>query len=520
VLLGLGVLTVLRFAIAAWMPLGDDETFYWEWSRHLAGGYVDHPPAIAFLVWAATHLWGSIPFAVHGTAVVLSLLTSLALWVLAREVLGHEAGATWSVIVFNAIPVFAAGSVLAAPDAPLGLCWVMVLLWAWRAARGTHTRPWLAAGTWLGLAFDSKYTAAVLPLSVALWLAVSPGLRWWLRRPAPYLGLAVACVLFTPVVWWNATHRWDSFAYTLLNRAAWSSGGNFPTFVGLQFLYLAPLMFPVLLWALFTASWRGLRVLRGELRAGSEDRWLFLAASGVPLVIGVIAASLLGQMKPHWPAPGYITAAIALAGIATERPWRVRGLVWRGAAILTLGTSLLVAAATYALPALAPYLLPPALDPTVDFYGWPQATRQIVGVARRGARTPFFITTDRYQVLAQFDFASGGRYPSTLITGGQYRFWTTWTDLRGRDGLFIQDSRYRPDVDLNEGCRSLDVEPAVHIVRRGVVVRTLGLVWCRGFSGRPIPHAGRLRFAPGGPEWRLTRGETSSGAAPARGRPE
>ena len=41
---------ILRLVMAAFIPLIPDEVYYWEWSRHLAGGYFDHPPAIAWLV--------------------------------------------------------------------------------------------------------------------------------------------------------------------------------------------------------------------------------------------------------------------------------------------------------------------------------------------------------------------------------------------------------------------------------------------------------------------------------------
>jgi 4-amino-4-deoxy-L-arabinose transferase-like glycosyltransferase len=501
---GLAGLTVLRVAIAAALPLGDDETFYWEWSRHLAAAYVDHPPAIAFLVWLATRVGGSTPLAIHSVAILFSLATSLALWALAREVLGRDAAATGAVILFNLIPVFSAGAVLAAPDAPLGLCWILTLLWAWRAAgrgvpapsgvqppirdtarsAGDPVRPWLAAGVWLGLALESKYTAAVLPFCLGLWLALSPRYRRWLSRPEPYYALAVAAALFGPVIWWNATHRWASFSFNVLVRPAWAEGGNFAVFLLFQFTYLAPLLFPVLLWALGVAARRG--------RAG-EEAWLFLAAVSIPLIAGMFAASLVGHIKGHWAAPAYATAAIALAGLATERPWAARTRVWRGAAAAVLGSTAVITLAIHAIPVLGTPFLPARLDPTVDYYGWPQAAQEISAVAVRDARGPFFVTSEQYQLVAQFDFATGGRYPVTTITGiDQYAFWTRWGDLQGRDGLFIIDARYRYDVDLTEGCRALESEAPVSIVRRGVVVRALELVWCRDFSGRPIvPHRRR-----------------------------
>lgn len=488
VLTGLVALTVLRLAIALALPLGDDETFYWEWSRHLAAGYVDHPPAIAFLIWAATHLFGNTPFAIHAVAALLSFVTSLGLWVLAREVLGHDRGATWSVILFTVIPVFAAGALLAAPDAPLGLCWVLTLLWAWRAVEQNRGTAWLAAGAWLGLGLESKYTAVALPVSLGLWLALSPVHRRWLRRPEPYAGLALAFLLAVPVLWWNATHGWMSFSFTFLRRPSWSEGGNFPVFLAFQFLYLSPLMFLVLAWALAAAARRG-------LRAG-DTRWLFLAATGVPIIVVMFAASLLGHVKGHWPAPGYITAIIALAGLATESSWVTRSWAWRGTASAVLGSTVFLGALIHALPPLAPYLLPPRLDPTVDYYGWADAAQEITAVARRDARGPVFFMSDRYQVTAQFDFITGGRYPVTTVNGyDQYSQWTRWADLRDRDGLFISDGRYPPEVEVAGGCRSLEAEPTIPVVRRGVVVRTLGLQWCRGFVGHPFPARPPVRRA-------------------------
>jgi hypothetical protein len=478
VVAGVALLTLLRLAIALVLPLGDDETFYWEWSRHLAAGYLDQPPAIAWLIHASTAVFGNTAFAVHLVAAVLLAITSLALWILAREVLGRDDAATVAVALFNVVPVFAAGGLLAVPDGPLGLAWVLTLLWTWRAANGAGLRSWLYAGVWLGLALDSKYTAAALPLGAALWLAAAPPYRVWLRRFEPYAALAVAAALFAPVVWWNATHQWASFYFALAGRPGWSVGPNAPLFVGLQFVYLAPLLFPWLIWALVVASRRGL---------AGDGRWLFLAASGIPVIAGTVAASLIGAAKGHWAAPGYMTATIALAALITERPWRERARSWQFGISAGIASAVLVTVLTHALPVISGAVLPPRLDPTVDYYGWPAAAPRIAAVARRDAHRPFFITSDRYQVLAQFDFSTGGRYPAATVTGNdQYVYWTRWADLRGRDGLFIQDGRYPRDVDLREGCGAVERGPSVPVVRRGVVVRTLDLVWCRDFQGRPI----------------------------------
>ncbi|HEX9247674.1 MAG TPA: glycosyltransferase family 39 protein [bacterium] len=507
-LAGLVCLTAIRLGIAATLPIGDDEAFYWEWSRHLAAGYVDHPPAIAYLVWAAVHILGRTPLAVHAVAILLSFGTSLGLYALAREITGREDAALWSVVLWNLIPVFDAAALVTAPDAPLFFFWVLTLLAAWRAAHGGTLWTWLASGVWLGLALLSKYMAAALPVSIGLWLALSPERRRWLIRPEPYAAGAVALALFAPVVWWNAMHHWISFVFTALGTSGWTNSGDFRYFLSTQFLYLGPVIFPTLVGALAIAWRRGRARAAGTVPAGAGgEGWRFLAATGWPVILGTGAASLLVQAKPHWSAPGYIAAVIALAAIATERPRHAWSRIGAWGAGLAAGLTTALAIVFHALPWLASWLLPPQIDPAMNYYGWAEAGPAIVMVAEREARGPFFVTSDWYQVMAPFDFSIGGRVPSTTITGDdQYRFWTQLDTLRGRDGLFIRDNRQTYDIDLEQVCESLDVGPRVPLMRRGVVIRTLDLIWCRRFSGRPAPRLAPYRWHPGvgGPARRLS----------------
>jgi len=64
-LAALAGLAALRLIAGALLPLSADEAYYWLWSRHLAAGYFDHPPAIAYVIRAGTLLFGSVPFGVR-----------------------------------------------------------------------------------------------------------------------------------------------------------------------------------------------------------------------------------------------------------------------------------------------------------------------------------------------------------------------------------------------------------------------------------------------------------------------
>jgi len=68
----IAALLVLRAIMAAQLPLSADEAYYWLWSQHLAAGYFDHPPMIAWLIRAGTFLFGDTPLGVRFMGIVLS----------------------------------------------------------------------------------------------------------------------------------------------------------------------------------------------------------------------------------------------------------------------------------------------------------------------------------------------------------------------------------------------------------------------------------------------------------------
>jgi hypothetical protein len=68
---------LVRLLVAAGTPLFPDEAYYWEWSRRLAGGYFDHPPAVAWLIAGGTAIAGDTPLGVRlGTLVFVPFVAS------------------------------------------------------------------------------------------------------------------------------------------------------------------------------------------------------------------------------------------------------------------------------------------------------------------------------------------------------------------------------------------------------------------------------------------------------------
>ena len=182
------VATLIRAALALAVPLFPDETYYWDWSRHLAGGYFDHPPAIAVLIRGGTALFGATPLGVRAGVVLAGVIASLATVVTSARlrtsvivastprVRALDDAEVRAALLLLVIPAALVGFVLATPDAPLLAATALTIAALERAiAMPARSRAsfgwWCAAGVTLGLAFSSKYTAVLLPLGVLVALA-------------------------------------------------------------------------------------------------------------------------------------------------------------------------------------------------------------------------------------------------------------------------------------------------------------------------------------------------------------
>src|SRR5271169_1352899 len=73
-------LVALRLVAAAWTPLTFDEAYYWMWSKHLAFGYYDHPPAVAVVIRLGTMIAGDTGLGVRLVSILLALPMSWAVF--------------------------------------------------------------------------------------------------------------------------------------------------------------------------------------------------------------------------------------------------------------------------------------------------------------------------------------------------------------------------------------------------------------------------------------------------------
>ena len=352
----LAVLTVARLAVAALAPLSPDEAYYWVWSRALAGGYPDHPPMVALWIRLGTAIAGDGAFGVRLLAPLATALGSVLLVRAGDDFFpGRGAGLTAAVLL-NATLLLGIGAVTMTPDTPLLLFWTALL---WALGRLLVTRRgewWLVAGAAAGLAMDSKYTALLLLPAIGAWLGVTPSQKDWLRRPWPWAALALAALLFAPVLVWNADHGWVSFAKQGARAADWNPrrGLQFVAeLVGGQIGLATPLIALLFGAGMATAARRG--------RAG-DPAWALLAMLSLLPVLVFVQHAVGDRVQANWPSVIYPSAAIAAAGLSAGwlrllRPGVALGLV------ITL--------AVWVQAVASPFPLPARWDPTLmRLGGW------------------------------------------------------------------------------------------------------------------------------------------------------
>ena len=467
-----------RLVAAALVPLAPDETYYWEWSRHLAAGYLDHPPVIALLVRLGAALLGATPMGVRMGCVLAGALASLVLVRIAGSLAGDRARLRAAAIIAS-MPLAQIGLGLATPDAPLLLFWTLALaalIPALREATTPRARmaAWALAGLALGAALSSKYTALLLPASVCIALLSRPSLRRTLTTPGPYLAFALALAIFTPNLLWNSRHAWASFAYQLGHGLAVHRGSVLHHEIQLLGGQLA-LVTPLLLAALAIPVYRALKSRDDPLRCT-------FAVIAIVTWLLFVASALRSAVEPNWQAPAYLSAIVLAASYEGGARWRK---LLRAAVALGGATTLLIYA--HAVVPFVPVNI--ALDPTAAGFGWDTLAAHIDS-ARRVA-DPRAITTwvagERYQEASELAFHLAD-HPITFAIDvhgrpNQYDLWPAF-DRRAHPGdrlMLVLGLYTLPENDpviavLRPHFAHVALREVVAL-RRGIAVRASRRIW-------------------------------------------
>jgi len=398
----IATLIVLRFVLAATANLAEDEAYYWLWSTHLASGYYDHPPMIAYWIRAGTEIFGRTEFGVRFIALFSALAGSYLLYKTSLSLFRDRAAAWLCVFWMNATLLCNAAAIVATPDTPLALFTTAALFALAKLIESKRGAWWYAIGASLGLAFMSKYTAALLLPGLFVWMIASAEGRRWFARPEPYIGAAIAILIIAPVVHWNYAHDWASFAkqaeHGIKDKTA-NAVLSVAEFFGGQAGLATPLIF------LFCLFGSGYALVRGFQRR--EARWLLLGAMSAPMLAFFFVHAASQKIQPNWPGLVYPAAILAAVHAFRARSAEKGAAHWLRAAF-RFAPWIGIAFTLVAFLQLGLGLLPlnAKKDPTSRLKGWSQLGGDVERLQReQGAG---LVLTDRYAITGELAFYGSG----------------------------------------------------------------------------------------------------------------
>ena len=282
-----------------------DELYFLECGRHLAFGYVDHPPLIPWIARLAEELGGGL-IALRLPAIAAGVGTMAVTALLVRLWGGGAWAQALALLCLLVAPAhLRVAAMLNIPVFEVFLSTVTVYFVARAIQRGERW-TWLLAGGALGLAILAKHSSLVWGAALFAGLLGAPSRRVLASR-WPWLGGAVALAFFVPNLLWQMDNGFATLEFMGQLRHDVLELQGRGLFVAGQLLYFHPLAVPVWLAGLgfaFTPAGRGERPFA----------LLFLGMFGFFLVLGG---------KPYYLASAY-PALLAAGGLALERALATR----------------------------------------------------------------------------------------------------------------------------------------------------------------------------------------------------
>ena len=433
----------LRLMYANFFLLAPDEANYWQWGRHMAWGYHDQAPLIAWAIRLSTRFLGHTELAVRLPSIMAVAVASLYLVGIAARWVDYRAA--FSTAVFTqAIFEFNVGGLLATPDGLQAAAWAGAAYHTARAYESDDWAQWLVCGVWFGVGMLGKYTMVIFLPSAFCYGLFSPVHRRRLLSIRPYAGLLIGLLMFMPVVMWNAANHWNS-----LRHVAHIGGADegfaislkfFGEYLASQAALLSPLVFVLVLMAWVAVFKRGY----------PEEKWIYpyLVYTSLPMFAVFALLSLHSRVYGNWPGAGFLTAAVLTAALYGRKPAGAvaekqpagpgcRLYPWAVGSSYILTVLVCMQTVWPVLP------IPETLDRTVtELRGWRELGLKTHDVEQTMPNPPrTFIFGLDYQTASELAFYTPG-HPRTVsinrwLRPNVYDYWWRDEDLMGWDGVGV-----------------------------------------------------------------------------------
>ena len=197
---------LLHLLMVARYGIFRDEMYYLACSRHMAWGYVDHPPLTVWVAWFSRVVLGDSPLGVR----LLPILAGAAVvWLagkLAREMGGGRFAQGMAALAVFVVPLYLVAHTWLTDNVFEQLIWMTCIWLVMRAVNTGDARYWLWFGVAAGLGFENKYSIAFLLLGLLVGVVLTPH-RHFLKSRYLWLGVLACAVISLPNLLWQVHYH-------------------------------------------------------------------------------------------------------------------------------------------------------------------------------------------------------------------------------------------------------------------------------------------------------------------------
>lgn len=298
-----------------------DEMYYVDCSRHLAWGYVDHPPAAVFIAWFARHVFGE---SLLGLRFLPALGGAALVWItgkLVRELGGGRFAQALAALAILPVPLYVVMHHWLTMNAFDPLIWMGCIWLVLRAVNSGEAKYWLWFGVLAGVGFETKYSIAFLLAGLLAGVLLTPQ-RHFLNRRYLWMGILACVVISLPNFLWEVRNHFPFLELIHNISMGHRDIVRGPVaFIADQAMIMDPMLVPLwlggLIWLFAAPSARRFRLLGWTFVVTLA---LFIALKGknyyvapvYPMLFaaGAVAFENITAARLRWTRYGYIALVI------------------------------------------------------------------------------------------------------------------------------------------------------------------------------------------------------------------
>ncbi len=405
----IGYSIVLRILYMGLPNATPEEAYYWNYSKHLSSAYLDHPPMVSWMIGLGTKIFGNNEYGIRIFGILFWFLMARFSFLFVKNF--QKEKSLIPVLILATFPLFFGFSFFITPDIALFAFWAGAIYFFERIFFSKNAISWVGVAIFLGLGMLTKYTISLLGISALVFIVLDKESRKWLTHPLSYLSLILILLFFSPVIYWNYTHNWASFAFQTTRRLA------------------APIHFSLhnlLFFILIQITPLGLLAFFQKSNLDDRRKLFIGVFTLVPLSVFVIF-SFFHEVRASWTAPIFLVAMPLFV-----KEFERRKIYTAISFFFLLGYGLALHYLTLGIPGM-PYL---SKNPK------PVAWKEMVEEIKKIRSDQIVVGMDKYMIASELAFYLNdiGKVNSSNLFGREglmYGYWFKPEDQKGKDMILV-----------------------------------------------------------------------------------